>query len=184
MTEVNKSELAKYLDVRPSMVSKHVKAGTLDKCFTPNGKKLFLEKAVQAIALSQKRDPKKTIEMTIPNEIKNNSDILNDESKDELEKLVNDAQSSSQKVQVIKDFWLGKINRQKFMEAEGELLTLKSAKAAVEAVFTPINAKLDELPLSLKSRFTKTELDAVKWLANEIDNIKKESLAYWSEQDD
>ena len=55
MVEVNKSELAAQLGVKPSMVSKHVKSGVLDGCYTPNGKKLYLEKAIQAIALSRKK---------------------------------------------------------------------------------------------------------------------------------
>ena len=41
---------------------------------------------------------------------------------EELKILLSEAKSSSQKVQIIKDFWTGKINEQKFLEGEKLLI--------------------------------------------------------------
>ena len=175
MTEVNKGQLATHLGVKAPMITKHVKAGTLDNCFTPDGKKLYLEKAVKAITLGKKRDYRKITETITPTNIQDDKEIYNNETKDELEVLLETAQSSSQKVQIIKDFWVGKINKQKFMVEDSQLLSVADAKAAIESVFTPINAKLDELPIMLKSHFNEVSLEAMRWLADEINQIKIDS---------
>ncbi len=175
MTEVNKAELAKHLGVSPPMVSKYVKSGILDKCFTPNGKKIYLEKAVRAIALSKKRDTTQIVNVATPNEIKEDEQIFNEESNGELEALLADAQSPSQKVQIIKDFWTGKINRQKFLEAEGELISVQDAKAAIDAILTPLNKYLDDMGNNLKNHFPDLNDDVIEWI-DESNNRQKEQL--------
>lgn len=175
MTEVNKSQLAKHLGVKPSMVTKHVKSGILDKCFTSNGKKLYLERAIEAIAFSRKRDNDKTIKDTVPKNVQNDSSLFNEESSDELKFLLMDSKSPSQKVQIIKDFWLGKINRQKFLESEGELIPVSDAKAAVETLLSPLNQYLDDQANNLKNNFSDLSDEVVKWIVDE-NNRQKEQL--------
>ena len=74
MIEVNKSQLAAQLGVKPSMVTKHVKSGVLDGCYTPNGKKLYLEKAIQAISLSRKRGSSTPAEQVSLDEVSGNKE--------------------------------------------------------------------------------------------------------------
>ncbi len=175
MTEVNKSQLAEHLGIKPSMITKHVKSGTLDKCFTANGKKIYLEKAVEAIALARKRDTKKTVNDTIPEDIEDDKSIFNEESTAELQSLLRAAKSPSQKVQIIKDFWLGKINRQKFLESEGELIPVSDAKAAVEKLLSPLNQYLDDQANNIKNHFPDLSEEVVKWIIEE-NNRQKEQL--------
>lgn len=175
MAEVSKSELAKYLGVSQAMVSKHVKSGILDKCFSPNGKKLILEKAIQAIALSKTKDTTLLVKSTIPNEIKNNESLDNKETQNELVALLKDAQSPSQKVQIIKDFWIGKINRQKFLENEGELITVQDAKVAIDALLSPLNQYMNDQGNHLKNNFPDLPNEVVEWIDDE-NNRQKEQL--------
>ena len=179
MTEVNKSQLAKHLGVKPPMVTKHIKSGILDKCFTRNGKKLILEKAVEAIALARKSDSKSVIDVITPSDIKEDTSLFNVQSSDELSKLLKDAQSPSQKVQIIKDYWIGKINRQKFMEAEGELISVPDAKASVETLLTPLNQYLNDQANHLKNNFPDLSSEVVLWITNE-NNRQKEQLKGYS----
>ena len=175
MTEVNKSELAKHLGVKPPMVTKHIKSGTLDKCFTPNGKKLYLEKAVQAIALSQKKDSKKIVEVMTPQDVKDDENLFTDDANEQLQALIDSAQSPSQKVQIIKDFWVGKINRQKFLEAEGELLSVHDAKVAIDAILTPLNQHMNDMGNNLKNHFPDIPNEVIEWI-DEENNRQKEQL--------
>jgi len=174
MVEVNKSELAAQLGVKPSMVSKHVKSGVLDGCYTPNGKKLYLEKAIQAIALSRKKGSEEGEVATntlddIPEQ------IYTAESQGELSKLLLLAKSPSQKVQITKDFWVGKINRQKFLEAEGELISIKDAKIALETLIGPLNQYLNDQGNNLKNNFPNISVEVMEWI-DEENNRQKEQL--------
>jgi len=100
MIEVNKSELAKQLGVSSPMVTKYVKSGILDECYTPNGKKLYLEKATQAIAMSKKRGQDVPTEVTELDKAMENTVIFTEESQKELGALLLLAKSPSQKVQI------------------------------------------------------------------------------------
>ena len=173
MIEVNKSQLAAQLGVKPSMISKHVKKGVLDDCFTPNGKKLYLEKAVQAIAMSKKKSsdvvPAEEDDAVMENV------IFTEESQEELANLLKLAKSPSQKVTITKDFWLGKINRQKFLEAEGELISVADAKVAIETLLVPLNQYLDDQSSHLKNNFPNLSQELLSWIEAE-NNRQKEQL--------
>lgn len=176
MTEVNKTQLAKKLGVSSAMVSKHVKSGILDKCFTPNGKKIYLEKAIKSIELSKKREVSNNLfEVTTPKEIINNKTIVNDEAREELQGLLTYAQSPSQKVQIIKEFWAGKINRQKFLQAEAELITVYEAKSVIEKIFVHLNQYLNDQASNIKNNFPDLPLEISRWIDDE-NNKQKEQL--------
>jgi predicted transcriptional regulator len=170
MTEVTKGELAVHLGVSGAMVSKYVRTGILDKCYTQNGKKLYLEKSIQAIESSRK-DFKKEQNHSPQNSIDPN--IYNTENIEELDALLINIENPSQRVQVMKDYWTSRINRQKFLKEEGEIIYINEAKAAVEEIFNPLNKFLDDLPIQLKSHNQDVPLEAVKWLSDEINRMKK-----------
>lgn len=184
MEEVNKKELAERLSISPQMVTKHVRSGTLDKCFTSNGKKLYFEKAAKAILNSQ-ANPNDTLlnifkekDIDPAKKTITNDGLLTPENEEKLAELLCDATSSSQKVQIEKDFWLGKINRQKFLLAEGEIITIDQGKEVIDALFSPISIRLDDLHINLKNRFQGISFDAISWLSNEINEIKKSVSEY------
>lgn len=170
MTEVSKSQLAKEIERDPSVVTKYVKKGILDGCFTPNGKKIYLEKALKAIT-----DYKGETENETPNA---SEAIYSGDNKSELDALLLSATSSSQKVQITKDFWLGKINRQKFLQTEGDLITVEMAKGAVEKLLSPLNQYLNDQANSLKNHFPDVEVEVVSWIVEENNRWKEQLRGY------
>ena len=175
MIEINKSQLAKQLGVSSPMVTKYVKSGVLDECFTPNGKKLYLEKATQAIAMSKKRGSDAPVEEREIDKAMQSPVIFTEESQNELSALLLLAKSPSQKVQITKDFWLGKLNRQKFLEAEGELISVAEAKAAIETILVPLNQYLNDQGNHLKNNFPSLSNEVLSWVDDE-NNRQKEQL--------
>jgi hypothetical protein len=173
LTAVTKSELARHIGKTPQYISKLVKQGMFDKCMTPDGKKIYLEKALEAMTKGRKRGFAPPI--APPKNAAEDPAIYNEESVKELEELLSEAVSPSQKVQIVKDFWAGKIARQRFLQAEGELIAVSDAKAAVEKLLTPYNKALDDLPVQLKSHFPEIPTDAVEWLIDYINTMKIEA---------
>lgn len=174
MTEVTKSELAAIADISPSMVSKHVRKGVLDRCYTPNGKKLYLEKALAAIAEARK-DFKKPMSEAIENA---NHDpekeiIYSQENVEELAELLGGVSNPLQRVQIQKDFWTAKTNRQKFLKEEGELIYVNEAKAAVEELISPLNKFLDDLPMNIKAHHQEVPIRVIEWVSAEINRMKQ-----------
>jgi len=60
-----------------------------------------------------------------------------------------------------------------YKERMGELITLDQAKGVVEVMFTPLSRKLDDLHIDLKSRYPNIEMEAIEWLGEYINDIKK-----------
>lgn len=174
MTEVTKGELAKQLGVSGAMVSKHVKSGVLDKCFTPNGKKIYLEKAIDALEKSRQRGHNES-DPIAPSDGNSDSVVYTGDNVKELDDLLKQTKSPSQKVQVMRDFWTGKLNRQKFMAEEGELIPVSDAKAAVEALLSPLNQYMDDQANNLKNHFPDVDDDVIEWI-DEENNRQKEQL--------
>ena len=168
--KVTKSELAREMGVTPQYISKLVGQGFFDKCMTPDGKKIYLNRALETVSKGRKGNfnPK----VITPSQVKADKQIYTPQTVEELEKLLLDTQSPTQKVQVVKEFWAGKINRQKFLQAEGELITIADAKATLEQIATPFNQAMDDLPFNLKARFSDTADEAVEWLVEHINEIK------------
>jgi len=173
MTEVTKTQLAQNLGVSAAMISKHVKSGVLDGCFVKGGKKLYLEKAIQAIALSKKRD-NEAFEVTVPENYKD-AGLLNGDNEKALKRLLAKAKTPHQKVQITKDFWQGQINRLKFLESEGELISVDDAKKAINELLSPFNQYLDDLGNHLKNHFPDVSKEVVEWI-NDENNRQKEQL--------
>ena len=176
LKKVTKSELAREIGKTPQYISKLVRQGLFDKCMAPDGKKIYLNKALEA--LSKGRRGKFDHNVITPSSIKNDGQIYNADSLEELDLLLLDAKSPSQKVQIVKDFWLGKINRQKFLQNERELIPIHDAKATIEILFSPLSKKLDNLHIDLKARFTDVPLDAIEWISDEINSMKQSLQNY------
>lgn len=178
MEEVTKAELARKINKSGAIITRLINQGVLDKCFTPNGKKLFLDKSLIAIVKAKGSDYINSsiiVDFATKEAIKEDESIFTSEAKDELNEYLSQEPSPSKQIDMIDKFWSGRIRRQKFMVEESQLIPVADAKAVIEAVFTPINAKLDELPIMLKSHFNEVSLEAMRWLADEINQIKTDS---------
>lgn len=178
MEEVNKSQLAKKINKSGAIVTRLISSGILDNCFTPNGKKLFLDKSIKAIIKAKGSDYLSigtVVETSTPETIKQDTSIYTDEAKQELEEFLSKESSPARQVDMIDKFWSGRIRRQKFLEADGELIPVTDAKAAIETILSPFNQYLDDMGNNLKNHFPDVPLEVVEWI-NEENNRQKEQL--------
>lgn len=175
--QVTKAELADIIGVSRPMISKHARNGLFVKCTAPNGK-LYLEEAKEAILYGKQRFnkvDKDIVKKHIPKELKESSNEDLKVSEDlliELENLVKLTLTPTQQVQVVKDFWLGELNKQKYLRENKVLITISEVKATLDKIASPFSKHLDELPFALKSRYPEIEDEAFDWLKEHINSIK------------
>lgn len=79
------------------------------------------------------------------------SELYNQENLHELKDLLFEAKSSSQKVQIIKDFWTGKINEQKFLEGEKLLIPKEQIIKDVQRILKAFRDKTLSLPTKMST---------------------------------
>ena len=183
---VNQSQLAKELGVTRGYISQLVKAGRFDTCFDPTGKKIMLKKALVKYSTELQIHRKKSKKLPkeykpTKKEPKIDSKIYNTDNKAELAALIGSAESPMHKINIESTFWQAKTRRLSFMEAEGELIPLADAKAAVEEIFTPINTKFNDMPVQFKAHFPEVSTEAVEWLDNFVNEVKVASEAEWGD---
>ena len=80
-----------------------------------------------------------------------NSDLYNQDNLKELKSLLYYVKSSNQKVQIIKDFWTGKINEQKFLEGEKLLIPKEQIIKDVQRILKAFRDKTLSLPTKMSS---------------------------------
>jgi len=105
-------------------------------------------------------------------------DIDDTDMPSELVSLLLDIDDSSKRVQIMKDFWSGKIQKQKFMKEKGELILVNDAKAVVEMLYHPFSKKLDNFHVDIKARFPDVQIEAIEWIQNELNDLKKSVQGY------
>ena len=77
------------------------------------------------------------------------SELYNQDNLAELEVLLVSASTSNQKVQIIKDFWTGKINQQKFLEGEKLLIPKEQIIKDVQRILKAFRDKALALPTKI-----------------------------------
>ncbi len=97
---------------------------------------------------------------------------------DDLSSILLEIEDPVKRVQVIKDFWSGKIQRQKFMTEQKELMPINQAKAVIELLFHPISKRMDNFHIDLKSRFPEVQLEAIEWIESSINEMKQSIQEY------
>lgn len=175
---ITKAELADILGVSRPMISKHARNGLFVNCTHKSGK-LYKDEAIKAVKYSKKqgftKKDKEIVDKYIPKELKQKEDTELKPSDDlliELEELIKESLTPTQKVQVIKDFWTGELNKQKFLKENKELIPIADIKAVLDKIAAPFAKQLDELPYAIKSRFADIDDEAIEWLREHINNIK------------
>jgi len=91
----------------------------------------------------------------------------------ELVELLSEIVDPSKALHISKEFWTAKIQKQKFLKEQGDLISLGDAKAVIDMLFSPMSARLDSLHVELKGRFPSVSIEATEWLGNEINNMKQ-----------
>ena len=79
------------------------------------------------------------------------SELYNQENLEELKTLLSEAKSSSQKVQIKKDFWTGKINEQKFFEGQKLLIPKEQIIKDVQRILKAFRDKTLSLPTKMST---------------------------------
>lgn len=79
------------------------------------------------------------------------SDLYNQNNLNELKNLLYEAKTSNQKVQIIKDFWTGKINEQKFLEGEKLLIPKEQIIKDVQRILKAFRDKTLSLPTKMST---------------------------------
>jgi len=77
-----------------------------------------------------------------------------------------------------KEAFNAKLAEVSYKEKMKILIPLVDAKGAVEIMFSPLSRKLDDLHIDLKSRFPDIPLDAIEWLGDYVNEIKKSVSNY------
>lgn len=171
---ITKIELARANGVSPSYITKLFKAGHFEHCM--DGKKIlrdcalrtYLEiknpsrdkqrEAIRNAKISndkKKKSSKKSktvieeIEIATNKRIRKNEELYNQNNLAELEDLLSKANTSNQKVQIIKDFWAGKINQQKYLEAAKLLIPKNQIIKDVQRILKAFRDKALALPTKI-----------------------------------
>lgn len=112
------------------------------------------EKVAKAEAAEEIKSDLDELENNIPKRSKKDileNNLYNNENLDELNGLLLTASTSSQKVQIIKDFWTGKINEQKFLEGEKLLMPKEEIIKDVQRILKAFRDKTLSLPTKMSS---------------------------------
>ena len=112
------------------------------------------EKVAKAEAAEEIKSDLDELENNMPKKSKKEileNNLYNNENLDELNSLLLTASTSSQKVQIIKDFWTGKINEQKFLEGEKLLMPKEEIIKDVQRILKAFRDKTLSLPTKMSS---------------------------------
>ena len=152
MELVSQTELAKKLGKSRQYISELKQKGIFKKCF--KGRKLILDCALKAIESNikdfKKTDPRQykqllnnKINQTIPAEIKNTP--LKGKYIEELEELLLDANNPIQQVQVIKDFWQGKLLQVKYEKERAKYLLKEQVIKEYQMIVKVVTSEFNKL---------------------------------------
>lgn len=110
-----------------------------------------------------------------PEEIDYLNHSLPKDMPNELRQLLKDVVDPLKRVKISKEFWASKRQEISYQLESGDVIPLSDAQAVIEMILTPFNTKLDDLPVSLKSRFTTVPTEAIDWLSFYINDMKIEA---------
>lgn len=178
---ITKTDLAKANGVSAAYISKLVKKGLFDRCLDGKklkrdcALKTYLDikdpsrdnqreanrnsKISPAKkAAARKTTTKKPLVKKVVPEIEDNTSedikdtgLYNQDNLADLEVLLLGAVTSAQKVNVIKDFWTGKINEQKFLEGQKLLIPKEQIIKDVQRILKAFRDKALSLPTKISS---------------------------------
>jgi DNA polymerase III alpha subunit len=168
---ISQVELAEANGVSKQAINQLVRKGIFDNC--KEGRKLLRDCALKTYL--ENKDPsrdnqretnqkdkispaKKQATKKVISEIEDNTnanikdtELYNQDNLADLETLLIGAATSAQKVNVIKDFWTGKINEQKFLEGQKLLIPKEQIIKDVQRILKAFKDKALALPTKISS---------------------------------
>jgi len=196
---VNKLKQGGAADISEAYFGKLVSMGKIPFHTTPGKKRKMFIYAEAKKGLIESRDPSRDAQReaialakinkrllngeidhsTATDEVKAieeivNAGILTDEDMPiELVELLSEIVDPSKALHISKEFWTAKIQKQKFLKENRDLISVGDAKAVIEMFLSPISSRLDTLHIELKSHFPDTTPEAVAWLSTQINDMKE-----------
>jgi len=107
--------------------------------------------------------------------IKQDSNIYNDSNIDDLNGYLRQAKNANQKVQLIKDFWIGKINEQKYKTEQKQLIYIDDVVRENQKVIKAIRDKCLSIPSKLAPMIV--SIDDVTELQQILDDAIYDALS-------
>lgn len=169
-----------------------IKQTSLEMCSNINTSK-YSDQEIKDLAKKQKDENiQKQKDEIIKESIESFSDddddmVLSDDEKrmiymagipNDLRLLIDGANSSREVTQITKDYWAGKLNQIRYEKEKGNLIEMNKSKGVMDEILTPINDKLNNLSTDLKNRFPSTHPDAIDWLSDQVNDMKKSVQDY------
>jgi len=163
---ITQKELAVFCGCEQPYIAKLKKKGLFNQCLE-NGKFLRVKATEIAKIYEDSKDPSRDnqreankkhkispakidIQENTSANIKN-TELYNQDNLNDLESLLLGNATSSQKVQIIKDFWAGKINQQKYLEGENLLIPKEQIVKDVQRILKAFRDKALALPTKISS---------------------------------
>ena len=178
-TVVAKMKQGGVMDITTAYFSQLVKKGVVPYHTKPGRKRklFYYEEAKKALIDNQNpaHDGRREEELSLTQE---ELDFMNHsmpkDMPDELRKLLKDVSDPLKRVKISKEFWASKRQEISYQLEASEVITVSDAKVVVEMILTPLNTKLDDLPMSLRNRFDTVPTEAIEWLSFYINDMKLE----------
>jgi transcriptional regulator with XRE-family HTH domain len=184
MKLVTQAELARELKVSKPYISKLVKKGIFNNCF--DGKKLKLDCGKKAYEENRKifvretklEKVKKEVIKETPIEIKHDKELFNNQNLETLAELLLNVDNPALKVQIIKEYWVGKLNELKFLKEKNKLIEKDEVEREFYEVALMVKEKLLNIPMRISNELAgkSDEFEIRQILENEI-RISLEDLS-------
>ena len=94
---------------------------------------------------------KKEVIRKTPAEIKQDDEVFNEKNLDELAELLLDVEKPALKVQIIKEYWAGKLNELKFLKEKGKLIEKDEVEKEFYEVALMIKEKFLNIPMRVSN---------------------------------
>lgn len=152
---INQTELAEAFNVTKQHISDLSKDGVFPTSCYEDDKLLRLYALKAYVDHKEKKvvknfpGEKNTITENTSNDIKQNSELYSEENLERLKQLTAQAKNTLQEVQIIKDFWTGKISEQKFLEGEKLLIPKEQIIKDVQRILKAFRDKTLSLPTKM-----------------------------------
>lgn len=160
MQIVSQTEAAKILGIAQSAIGRYLSKGKIRR----------YDKS--KVCVEEIRELRQTTQIQINNNTPKEEKQTASTKKPQADKT-NKSNMTFTAARTHREAFNAKIAEVTYKEKVGELITLDSAKGIIEVMFSPLSRKLDDVHIDLKSRYPDIPLEAIEWLSDYINNIKK-----------
>jgi len=167
-TIVSQSEASKILGIHQSAIARYLKKSVIKRY---EKSKVCIEE-IQELRKTDIRSISKSPQQKPPPPKKEPTPAESEDIKSSASKMTYTVARTH------REAYNAKLAEVAYKEKIGELITIEKAKGVIEVMFSPLSQKLDDVHIDLKSRFPEIPMEAINWLNNYINTIKKSVNEY------